>query len=329
MREPWKAGAVRARVVEFPKPLDRLSGEELERKEAIARIMTLTLRYLTTELVDDGYEWLLPVILSRITDPLWPDPGASIEKRIEVEIYGSTVRMTLSMIVHKMVACSLAYPKLFIVSPNIRIERRERAMTGIHAYEFTQLDFEARGASSRDIMGLVERLLCGLVGYLKSSARGELSRLGRYRDLSLPEPPFRVYDREDLEAEYGERWEAELAEDIGEPVWVVNIPREFYDYEDFETGRWDNYDLYLPGLGEVLSGARREWEYDKIVRKMERDGVRKENYALLLKLAREGKLRPTAGAGIGVERLVAWIVGARHVAEVQPFPRIPGIVYEL
>ncbi|RLF03172.1 MAG: hypothetical protein DRK00_09095, partial [Thermoprotei archaeon] len=82
MREPWKAGAVRARVVEFPKPLDRLSGEELERKEAIARIMTLTLRYLTTELVDDGYEWLLPVILSRITDPLWPDPGASIEKRI-------------------------------------------------------------------------------------------------------------------------------------------------------------------------------------------------------------------------------------------------------
>ncbi|RLF03791.1 MAG: asparagine synthetase, partial [Thermoprotei archaeon] len=109
----------------------------------------------------------------------------------------------------------------------------------------------------------------------------------------------------------------------------VNIPREFYDYEDFETGRWDNYDLYLPGLGEVLSGARREWEYDKIVRKMERDGVRKENYALLLKLAREGKLRPTAGAGIGVERLVAWIVGARHVAEVQPFPRIPGIVYEL
>ncbi|MCD6358272.1 MAG: asparagine synthetase [Thermoprotei archaeon] len=320
---------MKAKLVKLPKPLEELSGEELERKRAIARVMTLTLEYLTSSLIREGYEWLLPVILSRVTDPLWPDPGASIEKRLEVEIYGVRVRATLSMIIHKMVACSLAYPKLFVLSPNIRVERRDRAWTGLHAYEFTQLDFEARGASSRDIMGLVEKLLRGLVEHLKKSAREELSILGRYGVLRVPDAPFRVYDREDLEAKYGGKWEVELARDIREPVWVVNIPRQFYDYEDFETGRWDNYDLYLPGLGEVLSGARREWEYEKLVKKMERDGVRKENYALLLRLAREGRLKPTAGAGIGVERLVAWVVGAEHVCEVQPFPRIPGVVYEL
>jgi len=329
MRGPRNAEAVKAKLVKLPKPLEELSSEELERKRAITRVMTLTLEYLTSSLIREGYEWLPPVILSRVTDPLWPDPGASIEKRLEVEIYGVRVRATLSMIIHKMVACSLAYPKLFILSPNIRVERRDRAWTGLHAYEFTQLDFEARGASSRDVMGLVEKLLKGLVDYLRRSAWEELSLLGRYGELRVPEPPFRVYDREELEAKYGGRWEVELAEDIREPVWVVNIPREFYDYEDFETGRWDNYDLYLPGLGEVLSGARREWQYEKLVKKMERDGVRKENYALLLKLAREGRLKPTAGAGIGVERLVAWLVGAEHVCEVQPFPRIPGVVYEL
>ncbi len=321
--------AVEARALELPRPLEELSERELERKRAIARVMTLTLEYLTSEFLREGYEWLLPVILSRTTDPLWPDPGASIEKRIEVEIYGSNVRMTLSMIVHKMVACSLAYPKLFVLSPNVRIERRDRAWTGIHAYEFTQLDFEARGATSRDVMGLVERLLCGLVRYLRERAKEELSYLGRYGSLSLPDPPFRVYDREELEAKYGEKWEVEFAKDLREPAWVVNIPREFYDYEDFETGKWDNYDLYLPDLGEVLSGARREWEYEKLVKKMERDGVRRENYALLLRLAREGKLKPTAGAGIGIERLVAWAAGAEHVGEVQPFPRVPGVVYEL
>ena len=62
---------------------------------------------------------------------------------------------------------------------------------------------------------------------------------------------------------------------------------------------------------------------------MDRDGVKKENYALLLKLAKEGRLKPSAGAGIGVERLVTWITGAKHVGEVQPFPKVPGIVYEL
>jgi len=110
---------------------------------------------------------------------------------------------------------------------------------------------------------------------------------------------------------------------------VTNIPREFYDFEDLKSGKWDNYDLYLPGYGEVLSGARREFEYDKMAGKMERDGVRKENYKLLLKLAKEGRLKPSAGAGIGIERLVSWIVGAKHIGETQVFPKTPGVIHDL
>ena len=49
----------------------------------------------------------------------------------------------------------------------------------------------------------------------------------------------------------------------------------------------------------------------------------------MLQLSKEGKLRPTSGGGIGLERLVGWISGAKHIAETQPFPRIPGIVHEL
>ncbi len=70
--------------------------------------------------------------------------------------------------------------------------------------------------------------------------------------------------------------------------------REFYDFEDFSTGKWDNYDLFMPQFGEILSGAKREYEYDKITKKIERDDVRKENYALIIKMAKEGRLKPTA-----------------------------------
>jgi len=116
---------------------------------------------------------------------------------------------------------------------------------------------------------------------------------------------------------------------ITEPVWIVNIPREFYDFQNFENGKWDNFDLYVPKYGEILSGARREWEYNKILTKMKRDGVKKENYNVLLELARKGKIRQSSGAGLGIERLVAWLTNAWHVCEVQPFPRVPGLVYEL
>lgn len=315
--------------VEIPKPLEALSGKELARKNQIGRISTETLSYLTDSFTSRGFDWLLPVVLSKSTDPLWPDPGASIEKRVESEIYGETVRATLSMIIHKLVACSTAYPKLFALSPNIRIEKRERRATGWHSYEFTQLDFEMRGAGFDDVRKLVEETIVGLFGDLKRKRRKELALLRGNRPLETPKRPFKVYDREVLVEKFGEKWESELPRSISGPTWVTNIPREFYDFEDPVTGRWDNFDLIVPKYGEILSGARREWQHSRLVDKMKRDGVRLENYELLLGLAKGGRLMPCAGAGIGVERLVGWIVGTKHIGEVQPFPKIPGVVYEL
>ncbi len=254
-------------LIEMPKSLDQLTEAEFERKACIGKVMTQTLRCLTSTFVDSGFQWLLPVALSQSTDPLWPDPGASIEKRIEVDIYGKTVRATASMIIHKLIAASTAYPKLFILSPNIRIEKAERAKTGKHVYEFTQLDFEARDASSKDVFTIVEGALCDLVSSLKKDLKSELTTLCRCDTLKVPKKPFKIYDREELEAEYGADWEAGIAASIKEPVWITNIPREFYDFEDFKTGKWDNYDLFLPQFGEVLSGAKESGNTKRFLKK--------------------------------------------------------------
>lgn len=315
--------------LDLPKSLDLLSNSELQRKACIGSVMTYTIRHLTNKFVENGFQWLLPIALSQSTDPLWPDPGASIEKRIEVDIYGKTVRTTSSMIIHKLVAASLVYPKLFILSPNIRIEKGERAKTGKHIYEFNQLDFEVRDATSKEIFALIEDAILDLVKSIKRDMKDDLTTLGRSDSFKIPKRPFKIFDRTELETKYDADWETCIAEKINDPIWVTNIPREFYDFEDFKTGNWDNYDLFLPQYGEVLSGAKREWEYKKILTKIERDHIRKENYALILKLAKESKLKPTAGGGIGMERLVGWITGAKHIAETQPFPRVPGMVQEL
>ena len=76
------------RLIAMTKPLEQLSESEMKRKRCISRVMTYVLKYLTYEFVNNRFEWLLPVIFSKSTDPLWPDPGSSIDKRIEVEIYG-------------------------------------------------------------------------------------------------------------------------------------------------------------------------------------------------------------------------------------------------
>ena len=291
-------------------------------------VQTEILQVMTSRLMEKGFKWTLPVMLAKSTDPLWPDPAASIEKRIEVEIYGEKVRMMQSMIIQKLVLASLGPERFFILSPNIRIESRERAKTGRHLYEFTQLEIEMAHGKMEDVFRIFEDLI-------KNSIISIKDRLQNYstmaeRDLRVPETPFRVCRRRELEERYGKSWEEAVSEKQIDPIWVTDFPREFYDYEDQITGAWRNFDLILPdGYGEVISGAEREHEHAKIVKKLERDGVRKEDYAFLLKLAEDGKLKPSAGAGLGIERFVAFICGVKHVAEVQPFPRIPGMVPEL
>lgn len=298
------------------------------RKKAVLHVLSETLYALSTFFLDKGFVWLLPVVTSKATDPLWPDPGASIEARPEFEIYGERVRLTQSMILHKQVLVSAGLEKVFVLSPNVRVERRERAATGRHAYEFTQLDFEVRGAKREDVFRLVEEALAELAEHLEDCCRKHFRELGV--EPEKPRTPFKVYKRRELEEKYGPDWETAASLEAEDPFWVTDIPREFYDFEDLEKGEWRNYDLILPGgYGEVLSGAEREWRYEKILYKMRRDGVPVEPYSYYLELAKKGFLAPSAGAGIGVERLVLWLTKQSHIAEVQPFPRIPGVVAPL
>jgi asparaginyl-tRNA synthetase len=305
-----------------------IAGLQSKERRVALEVQTEIMRAMTERLIKEGFKWTLPVMLAKSTDPLWPDPAASIEKRLEVEIYGQTVRTMQSMIIHKLVLASLGPEKFFILSPNIRIESRERAKTGWHLYEFTQLEVEMAYSKMEDVFRLFEDLIQTSIVAIKD--RTQRSGMLSERDLRTPQTPFKVYQRAELEDQHGRSWEEAVSQKIIDPIWVTDLPREFYDYQDETAGVWRNFDLVLPdGYGEVASGAEREHDYAKIVRKLERDGVRKEDYKFLLSLAKDGKLKPSAGAGLGIERFVAYVCGAEHVAEVQPFPRIPGIVPEL
>ncbi|AAL82075.1 asparagine synthetase [Pyrococcus furiosus DSM 3638] len=274
-------------------------------------IQTKILEYMTDFFVKEGFKWLLPVIISPITDPLWPDPAGEGMEPAEVEIYGVKMRLTHSMILHKQLAIAMGLKKIFVLSPNIRLESRQKD-DGRHAYEFTQLDFEVERAKMEDIMRLIERLVYGLFRKAEEWTGREFPKTKR----------FEVFEYSEVLEEFGS--DEKASQEMEEPFWIINIPREFYDRE--VDGFWRNYDLILPyGYGEVASGGEREWEYEKIVAKIRKAGLNEDSFRPYLEIAKAGKLKPSAGAGIGVERLVRFIVGAKHIAEVQPFPRIPGI----
>ncbi len=295
-----------------------------EKKKAYSAITSAVLRYTAEFFHGRNFIQLMPVILSPITDPLGPDPGSSVIKTGEIEYLDQRLALTQSMILHKQIAIGQGLEKLFIISPNVRLEHPKRRESGKHLFEFSQVDFEMAGAKKEDVFRIMEDYLSGVTAYARLSCAKELESLGR----SIPLFPaqFPVYSTHELASKYGEDWELPASLDAAGPFFATCHKREFYDKEDpGEPGHYLNYDLIYPeGFGEALSGAEREHEYGTIMRKISRDALDQGRYAPYLELAKAGKLTPSAGGGFGVERLVRYLSGASHVGDVQLFRRVPG-----
>lgn len=273
---------------------------------------------------DSGFVQLLPVVLGKSTDPLGPDPGSSIVKTPEIEYGGERLYTMNSMILHKQVAVK-DLEKIFILSPNIRLERPERGGTKRHLFEFTQLDFEIKDAKMDDVIKVVEGFLAKLGAAIKADPRAAsvFSELGvepfEFR------PPFKRYTTHELEAKYGQDWESKASMSHDQPFWALCHKREFYEREDdSEPGHYLNYDLIYPkGYGEALSGGEREYEYGRIMKRMSRDKLELGIYDAYIEQLKKG-FAPSAGAGFGIERLARFMTAADHVGDVQVFRRVPG-----
>ncbi len=293
-------------------------------KDVVA-IQTTALKAVHEIFTNRGFYQLMPLILSPITDPLSGDAGSSVVKTGEIEYLGSKFKLMQSMILHKQLAL-MGLDRIYIFSPNVRLENPKRRETGKHAFEFTQLDFEMASAGMEDVFDFMEDVISYVIQRVKEERGEELKRLER--KLVVPKKPFKRYTTHELEEKYGKDWEIPASRDHKEPFWAICHKREFYDREDPEKpGHYRNYDLIYPeGFGEALSGGEREFEYEQIVRRIEENGLRPDDFKQYVELTKEGLLKPSAGGGFGIERLVRYLTGRKHIREVQFFPRIPGEV---
>lgn len=295
--------------------------DSLLRKRVLAsKVMSEVISASSSFLKERGFVEILPVIISPITDPL-ADPA----KGLRLEIYGFPYELTKSMIFHKQLSV-LSISKVFTFSPNVRVEPPERKDSGRHLLEFTQLDLEVLNGKREEIMELGEELLIHIIKRVKEKCKVELDYFGR--EIRVPEKPFPRISWDEVVKTYGKEYEIPLSKESSSPVWIVDFPvseREFYDRE-WEGRKGYNVDMdliYPEGFGEALSGGEREWQYERIVSKIERKGLRLESFEFYLQIAKTG-LSPSAGFGIGVERLVRFLTGLRNVSEVKLFPKLPG-----
>jgi asparaginyl-tRNA synthetase len=258
--------------------------------------------------------------MSPVTDPLRHATG-----KAEVEYHNDRYQLTRSMILHKQMML-LAHGRVFAFSPNIRLEPIELADTGRHLAEFTQLDLEVKDATREEVLELGEDLIICVLSEVKERCRAELAFFKR--ELAVPSKPFQRISYGEAYDRHGGSFETIVSQQYQEPVCVVDIAldaREFYDRENADRpGTLVDMDLLYPqGYGEALSGGEREHTYERIMKRIEASGLDPEDFKLYLEFAKRG-IPPSAGFGIGMERMTRFICGRKMIGDVVHFPKTPG-----
>jgi asparaginyl-tRNA synthetase len=83
-------------------------------------------------------------------------------------------------------------------------------------------------------------------------------------------------------------------------------------------------DLLAPeGFGEMIGGSQREDDYDKLLARINEEGLPVAAYDWYLALRRYGTFTH-AGFGLGLERTIIYATGMANIRDVIPFPRAPG-----
>jgi asparaginyl-tRNA synthetase len=190
------------------------------------------------------------------------------------------------------------------------------------------------------IMKLSQDFVAYIIKNIVDLNQNELEILERdfskLKNISVPFPQI-TYDEaidilhnNGINIQWGEDFGAEhetiLSENYNKPVLIHRYPKTckaFYMKNDPE--RPDVVlccDMLAPeGYGEIIGGGQREDDYDILREKIIKHNLDIEHFSWYLDLRKYGSV-PHGGFGLGIERLVAWICGLKHVRETIPFPRM-------
>ena len=217
--------------------------------------------------------------------------------------------------------------------------RAEKSKTRRHLTEFWMVEPEMAFVDLDENMTWAENLVGFIIQRVLENCLMELETLER--DIAMLEtiiPPFpritydeasKIIKENGSDFKYGSDFgapdETLLSEQFDKPImihrWPANI-KPFYmkrDEHDHELAL--GVDMIAPeGYGEIIGGGQREDDIDILTNSIRHHDLPLEPFKWFLDLRKYGSV-PHSGFGLGLERVVAWICGTKHIRETIPFPR--------
>jgi asparaginyl-tRNA synthetase len=236
---------------------------------------------------------------------------------------------------------ALLFPheRVYALTPSFRAEK---SRTPRHLTEYQHLEVELAWCDLAQMLDFEERMVVYVCHTIAERRPRELEALGRppaeLHALATPFPRMRYAEAIDRLAAQGlpVRWGSDLGTaeeraltlEARTPIFVTHFPRElkaFYMLRSPDDPRTvEAADLLAPeGYGEIIGGSCRETDVALLTERLLATGAPVADYEWYLDLRRHGSV-PHAGFGLGVERLLRWMLRREHIRETTPFPRTPS-----
>ncbi|MDC1068360.1 asparagine--tRNA ligase [Candidatus Kapabacteria bacterium] len=248
-------------------------------------------------------------------------------------------------------ASAMALGKVYTFGPAFRAEKSK---TRKHLTEFWMVEPEMAFYDLQDDMELAEDMTVHIVKTVLRDCRKELEILerdisklekvtGKFPRISYSDavdklnemdiPLIRKVDGQDVEIrpfpwgeDFGTPQEEALTADLDQPLFIYNYPTEikaFYMKRDPNNPKEVlAMDMIGPeSSGELIGGSQREDNIDYLEERIKEEDLDMTDFKWYMDLRKYGSV-PHSGFGMGVERTVKWITGAKHIRECIPFPRM-------
>lgn len=223
--------------------------------------------------------------------------------------------------------------------------RAEQSRTRRHLAEFTHIEGECPFITFDDLLDRMEDLICDVVDrVLKSPFKDIVYELNP--DFKPPKRPFRRMEYADAIKflkenniakedgtfyEFGEDIpempERKMTDMINEPIMLCRFPyqiKSFYMAKCPEDRRLtESVDLLMPNVGEIIGGSMRMNDLAELEAAFKEQGIPSEPY-YWYKDQRAYGTTPHGGYGLGLERLLCWLLNRHHIREVCLYPRFTG-----
>ena len=233
-------------------------------------------------------------------------------------------------------AGAMAFGKTYCFGPCFRAEKSK---TRRHLTEFWMVEPEIAYCDLEQNMDWMEGLVVYIIDEILKRCISELNDLDRdISNLETMASPFpritydeaaEILKNNGVDFKYGKdlggKDETIISNQFNKPVMIHRWPADtkaFYMKRDGNNNDLAlGVDMIAPeGYGEIIGGGQREDNLDILIERIRHHDLPLKPFEWYLDLRKYGSV-PHSGFGLGLERVVAWVCGTKHIRETIPFPR--------